>query len=81
MSSTIRTNIVVDQDLINEALAISGLNSRHELIHHALQELVRREKQKPLLALQGKVDWDANLDELRKTHFWLNGIESGSVMG
>ena len=67
MSSTIRTNIVVDQDLVNEALEISGLNSRRELIHHALTELVRREKQKQLLALQGKVAWDGDLDELRKT--------------
>lgn len=67
MSTTIRTNIVVDQDLINEALEISGLKSRRELIHHALQELVRREKQKQILTLQGKVDWEGNLDELRKT--------------
>ena len=66
MSSNIRTNVVVDKDLINEALALSGLGSRRELIHHALEELVRRKKQQQLLKLQGKVVWEGDLDESRK---------------
>ena len=66
MSSTIRTNIVVDQGLINEALELTGLNSRRELIHHALTELVRREKQQQLLVLLGKVAWEAILMNFKK---------------
>ncbi|PJE77706.1 Antitoxin VapB11 [invertebrate metagenome] len=65
MPSHIRTNVVVDQDLINEALELSGLGSRRELIHYALEELVRRKKQQQLLDLQGKVAWEGDLDESR----------------
>ncbi|WP_263079934.1 type II toxin-antitoxin system VapB family antitoxin [Endozoicomonas sp. Mp262] len=63
--SIIRTNIVIDQDLVNEALSLSGLGSRRELIHHALEELVRRKKQQQLLELQGKISWEGDLDQSR----------------
>ena len=58
---------VIDQDLMREALELSGLASRRELVNHALLELVRREKQKRLLELKGKVAWEGSLDEMRET--------------
>ena len=42
MSGTIRTNIVLNQRLVEEALSLSGLSSRRELVAFALRELVRR---------------------------------------
>ena len=66
MSTNTRTNIVIDQELMNEALELSGLSSRRELVNHALQELVRREKQKQILLLKGKVAWEGNLDDMRE---------------
>ncbi len=66
MSTNTRTNIVIDQELMNEALELSGLGSRRELVNHALQELVRREKQKQILLLKGKVAWEGNLDDMRE---------------
>ncbi len=66
MSSTIRTNIVIDQDLMKEALELSGLTSRRELVQHALEELVRRKKQQQWLELFGKASWEGDLEDSRK---------------
>jgi len=62
-----RTNIVMDEVLVQEGLKATGIKTRRALVHHALQELVRREKQNGLLALKGKVRWTGNLAAMRKT--------------
>ncbi|PJE79881.1 Antitoxin VapB11 [invertebrate metagenome] len=67
MPSHARINIVIDQDLMSEALELSGLGSRRELVNYALQELVSREKQKQILSLKGKVAWVGSLDDMRET--------------
>jgi len=45
----VRTNIVLDETLVKEALRLTHVRSKREVIHLALQELVRlrREQQKP----------------------------------
>lgn len=68
MSDTVRTNIVIDKALMEEALTLTGQSTRRELVHFALQELVRRARQKELLSLKGKVEWEGNLDDSRETH-------------
>ncbi|WP_062270080.1 type II toxin-antitoxin system VapB family antitoxin [Endozoicomonas arenosclerae] len=65
MSGTARTNIVIDQGLMSEALELTGLRSQRELVNYALQELIRREKQKQILSLKGNVAWEGNLDGMR----------------
>ena len=40
-----RTNIVMDEDLVRQGLKATGMKTRRALVHHALEELVRREKQ------------------------------------
>ncbi len=40
-----RTNIVLDDDLVREAMEITGISTRKELIHRALQQLVRAERE------------------------------------
>ena len=67
MVETVRTNIVIDKALIEEALTLTGQSTRKDVVHFALQELVRRARQKELLSLKGKVDWDGSLDEMRET--------------
>ncbi len=67
MSGTIRTNIVLDQTLVEEALSLSGLSSRRELVDFALRELVRRARHKELLALKGKINWEDDLSDMRET--------------
>lgn len=61
-----RTNVVVDKDLVQSALRLTGLKTQRELIDFALRELVRREGQKSILALKGKVKWNGDLEAMRQ---------------
>lgn len=62
-----RTNIVMDEVLVRQGLKATGMKTRRALVHHALQELVRREKQTGLLDLQGKVRWSGDLKAMRRS--------------
>ena len=64
-----RTNIVLDEGLVRQGLKATGIKTRRALVHHALQELVRREKQMGLLDLEGKIRWTGNLNAMRRSRF------------
>lgn len=51
-----RTNIVIDEELINQAIDVSGLRTKKEVVNIALEEFVQRHSQKKLLDLAGKID-------------------------
>ena len=61
-----RTNIEIDEKLVEEGLKRTGLNSMKDLVDRALRDLVRRERQKRLLDLEGTVRWDGNLSAMRR---------------
>ena len=50
-----RTTIVLDESLVQQGMKTTGIKTRRALVHHALEELVRRERQKGWLALKGKI--------------------------
>jgi len=56
-----RTNIVLDEDLVKAGLKATDLKTRKDLIDFALRDLLRRESQKQILQLKGKVQWEGNL--------------------
>lgn len=60
-----RTNIVIDDDLMNTALKSSGLKTKKAVVEEALKLLIRFKKQSKFLELRGKVKWEGNLDEMR----------------
>lgn len=60
-----RTNIVLDDKLVNQGKKLTGLKTCKELVNFALMQLVRREKQKKILELEGKVDWSGDLTVIR----------------
>jgi Arc/MetJ family transcription regulator len=64
-----RTNIDLDESLVQEALALTQVKTKKELIHLALQELIRTRKKKNLLDLAGKVQLrdDFDLAQFRQT--------------
>lgn len=64
-----RTNVVLDDKLIEMALQYTGLKTKKELIDYALRELVKRQKQKSVLQLAGKLHWEGNLREMRRDRF------------
>jgi Arc/MetJ family transcription regulator len=63
-----RTNIVIDDDLLNEAFSVSNARTKKDLIHEALEEFVRLKKQKDLADLAGVIMFHKNYDhkKLRK---------------
>lgn len=61
-----RTNIEIDEVLVEAGLKATGLKTRKDLVNHALTQLVRREKQTSLLGLRGKVKWEGDLKAMRK---------------
>lgn len=61
-----RTNVVLDDKLVEACQKLTRIKTRRALIDHALQELLRREHQKKILELKGKVTWEGDLKEWRK---------------
>ena len=62
-----RTNIDIDDRLVREGLRIFGCKSKRELVHLALNELLKKAKRKEILKLRGQLKWEADLQELRRS--------------
>jgi Arc/MetJ family transcription regulator len=60
-----RTNIAIDDDLINEALVLTQLKTKKAVVETALKLLVRMEKQHRIRQFRGKLTWEGNLDDMR----------------
>lgn len=50
-----RTNIVLDDDLVDEAMELSGASTKKEVVQLALEELVKRMRRKDLTELSGEI--------------------------
>ena len=61
-----RTIIVMDEKLIKEGMKATGIKTRRALVDYALRDLLRRESQKRILELKGKVHWEGDLSSMRK---------------
>ncbi len=57
---------VVSNELIHQAIAISGINNKSEVINEAMKFFIAFYSQKKLNQLRGKVKWEGNIDELRE---------------
>lgn len=62
-----RTNIDLEDKLVKEGMKVFKCKTKKELVHLALEELLKQEKRKEILALRGKVKWHGNLDVLRRS--------------
>jgi Arc/MetJ family transcription regulator len=60
-----RTNIVIDDKLMAEALKATGLSTKKEAVELGLKLLVRQNKQQAVRKLRGKLSWEGDLDEMR----------------
>ena len=63
-----RTNIVIDDELFNEAFSVSNAKTKKDLIHEALKEFIRLKKRKDLTELAGSIRFHKNYNhkKLRK---------------
>ncbi len=62
-----RTNIDLDDRLVKEGLRVFGCKSKRELVNLALAELLKKAKRKEILKLRGQLNWEADLQELRRS--------------
>lgn len=64
-----RTNIVIDDQLMSQAMAASGLKTKRAVVEEGLRTLIRLKKQAAILDLAGKINWEGDLEQLRRNRF------------
>ncbi|HRE45436.1 MAG TPA: type II toxin-antitoxin system VapB family antitoxin [Terricaulis sp.] len=61
-----RTNIDIDDDLLAEAMAASGLATKRATVEEALRQLLRNHRRRNALEQTAGIGWDGDLDEMRR---------------
>ena len=62
-----RTNIVLDDKLIERAQKLTGIKTKREVVHEALRLLILLNEQAGMRALRGKLPWDGSLSDQRQS--------------
>ena len=60
-----RTNIVIDDDLMDEVLRSTGIRTKREAVDTGLRLLLRLARQQEIRSLRGKLAWEGDLDRMR----------------
>jgi len=60
-----RTNIVIDDKLMKDALRVTGAKTKREAVELGLQTLVRLHRQAQARQYKGKLKWEGDLDDMR----------------
>ena len=61
-----RTNIIIDDQLMDQALTASGLKTKKKTVEEALRLLVRVKGQRVIKKFKGKLHWEGDLESMRK---------------
>jgi Arc/MetJ family transcription regulator len=61
----LRTNIVINDRLMDEALKLTGVKSKREVVELALKTLIQLKQQTQIKAYRGKLQWDGDLESMR----------------
>ncbi len=70
-----RTNIVIDEKLMEEALEATGAKTKREVVDLALRTIVQMKAQEKIREFRGKIKWEGDLDDMR-TDKWPSSIRS-----
>ena len=62
---SMRTNIVIDDQLMEEALRATGVHTKRDAVELGLRTLVRLKKQAEIRKFRGKLRWEGDLDAMR----------------
>lgn len=68
--AVMRTNVVIDDDLMNEAMEISRLKTKKAAVEEGLKLLVRFKKQEKIREFRGKLKWEGDLEDMRTDKKW-----------
>ena len=60
-----RTNLVLDEEVLQEVVRLSGEKTYSAAVMRALEDFVRRAKARQILELRGSGLWEGNLGEMR----------------
>ena len=60
-----RTNIVIDDSLMDDALRLTGLKTKREAVELGLKTLIKLKKQENIRRFRGKLSWEGNLEDMR----------------
>ncbi len=60
-----RTNIVIDDALMEETLRATGLKTKREAVEMGLRTLLRLRRQEEIRRLRGRLSWEGDLDAMR----------------
>ena len=61
-----RTNIVIDDDLMAEAQTLTGIKTKKGVVEEALRLLIQMSSQSKVRELRGQLTWEGDLDSLRE---------------
>ena len=61
-----RTNIVIDDQLLEHAMALTGIKTKRAVVEEALKMLIRLQEQEDVRALRGKLRWEGDLNATRE---------------
>ncbi|MCD5414342.1 MAG: type II toxin-antitoxin system VapB family antitoxin [Clostridiales bacterium] len=64
----LRTNILIDDEMMEQAMKLSGLTTKKDVVNKALYEFIQRAKRKNLAELQGEIQFtdDYNYKDMRR---------------
>ena len=60
-----RTNIVIDDELMGAALELTGIRTKREVVETALRLMIDLKRQERLRKYRGRLRWEGDLDESR----------------
>jgi Arc/MetJ family transcription regulator len=61
-----RTNIVIDDELMKQVLKLTGLKTKREAVEQGLKTLLRLKQQEKIREYRGKLAWEGDLDKMRR---------------
>jgi Arc/MetJ family transcription regulator len=62
----VRTNIVIDEALMAEALKLSGARTKRRVVEDSLRLMIQLKRQERIKTARGKLRWQGDLDAMRK---------------
>lgn len=61
-----RTNVVIDDELMDKAMKLAGTKTKRETVEEGLRLLVRLRQQKNVRRIRGTLRWQGDLEEMRR---------------
>ena len=65
LDNTMRTNIVIDDELMSSVMKLTGIRTKREAVELGLKTLLKLQQQGNIKNYRGKLDWAGDLDDMR----------------